>query len=71
MDLQCSLALLNTPEVHARDPAAPAHPALKGLENVTSFSKQRTLDKRRLAQLAQDYGLAKVMRWKPRKVCLS
>jgi len=47
-----------------------SHPALKGLENVTAFSKQRVLDKSRIAQLAQGYGLAGVMRWTPKKVCI-
>ena len=66
MDLQCSLALLNMPQM--RGTKAPAHPALQGLENITSDSKQQTLAKRRLAQLAQQYGLGKAMQWTPRNV---
>lgn len=68
MDLQCSLALLNAPQMQDRVGSTQSHTALKGLENVTSFAKQETLDKQRLAGLAQQYGLGKVIRWKPRKV---
>ncbi|GAB7351062.1 hypothetical protein MBLNU459_g1541t1 [Dothideomycetes sp. NU459] len=67
VDLQCSLALLNAPQMQARAGAAQSHTALKGLENVTSLAKHETLDKHRLAGLAQQYGLGKVIRWKPRK----
>lgn len=67
MDLQCSLALLNSPQIRQRHPDASQHPALQGLENLTAVTKQEVLDKRRLAQLAQQYGLGKVIRWKPRK----
>lgn len=69
MDLQCSLALLSASgSAPSAGYATASHPALKGLHNVTASAKQRTLDKQRLAQLAQSYGLGKVIRWKPRKV---
>ena len=67
VDLQCSLALLQMPTVEGTPQST--HPALLGLENVSSFAKQRTLEKKRLAQVAQQYGLASVMRWTPKKVC--
>lgn len=68
MDLQCSLALLNAPQMSETVGGTRTHTALKGLENLTPFAKQETLDKQRLAGLAQQYGLGKVIRWKPRKV---
>ena len=68
VDLQCSLALLRMPAFAENETASLAHPALRGLENVSPFTKQRVLERRRLAQLAQQYGLADVMRWKPKKV---
>ncbi|KAL1303989.1 hypothetical protein AAFC00_000434 [Neodothiora populina] len=66
VDLQCSLALLNAPSSALHSPSL-SHPALKGLDNLTSSAKSDTLDKYRLAQVAQSYGLEKVVRWKPRK----
>jgi len=54
--------------MHDTAGATQSHTALRGLENVTSFAKQETLDKTRLAGLAHQYGLGKVIRWKPRKV---
>ncbi|KAF1346094.1 ribonuclease-III-like-domain-containing protein [Delphinella strobiligena] len=66
VDLQCSLALLNAPQMLGR--TSSQHTALKGLDNVTQLAKTETLDRFRLAQVAQSYGLDKVVRWKPRKV---
>jgi large subunit ribosomal protein L15 len=43
------------------------HPALEGLENVTQFAKDSILDRSRLAKLATQYGVDKVVRWKPKK----
>lgn len=65
VDLQCSLALLNAPQIGR---SAASHTALSGLNNVTTMAKAETLDRLRLAQVAQSYGLDKVVRWKPRKV---
>lgn len=78
VDLQTSLALLNGPtgsgsastaveeDIYGRIPFQ--HPSLANLESVTSRSKEQLLDKRRLAQLAERYGLNKVIRWKPRQI---
>ncbi|TKA61474.1 hypothetical protein B0A49_08595 [Cryomyces minteri] len=77
VDLQTSLALLNSPksrqqaeahsagDPHGRTPFR--HAALEGLEGLTPFAKAQATDKRRMAQLAEQYGLGRVMRWKPRK----
>ncbi len=77
VDLHTTLAL-----VHAAPSPLPAqatdeygrvpfrHPALGGLQNVTLQAKARMGDKRRMSQLAQQYGLASVVRWKPKKVRL-
>lgn len=44
------------------------HPALASLSGLTAEAKDRVLDKRRLAPLAERYGLDKVTRWKPKRV---
>jgi hypothetical protein len=44
------------------------HPALEGLQNLTSIPLSEVLMKHRLAQLATSYGIAEVTRWKPRNV---
>lgn len=69
VDLQSSLALLQMPQMRGSQSQG-GHPALQGLENVSAFSKQKILAPGRIARLAQTYGLASVMRWKPRKVSL-
>lgn len=43
------------------------HPALQGVENVSTLSRHNVLAPNRLAQLAVGYGVDKVVRWKPRK----
>lgn len=68
VDMQCSLAMLNAPSPTAQ---APSHPSLQGLENITLSAKRQTLDKVRLARLAQRYNLDRVVRWRPRKVRIS
>ncbi|CAK1365591.1 hypothetical protein CB0940_09911 [Cercospora beticola] len=70
LDLQCSLALLNAP-VPSNLAELPSnevfkHSALEGLENITPFNKTTILHKSRLSALASQYGLDKVVRWKPR-----
>ncbi|KAJ9640074.1 hypothetical protein H2199_006308 [Coniosporium tulheliwenetii] len=73
VELQTSLALLAAPkspqpawsDEYGRKPFQ--HPALDGLANLTENAKRATLDKRRLANLAQTYGLDGVVRWKPKK----
>ncbi|KAK4995946.1 hypothetical protein LTR66_004340 [Elasticomyces elasticus] len=69
--MQCSLALLDAPKPHLEDTSqllAEQDPALEGLNNITRFAKAQTLDKRRLSELAQQYGIGGVVRWQPRKV---
>jgi len=77
VDLQTSYVLASAP----RNPAGETgpdqflrkpfeHPALEGLTNLSERAKGDILHKRRLAQLAERYGIDKVMRWKPRNVRL-
>ena len=76
VELQTSIALINAPkgpqesfglDSFGRLPYE--HPALGGLSNLSSSMKYRTLDRRRLYQLGDFYGITRVTRWKPRKVC--
>jgi len=70
IDLETSKALLNAPQAPSTKPPAKEvfrHPALEGIENLTSFAKNNILDKGRLAQLASSYGFDKVTRWVPKK----
>ncbi|KXT17585.1 hypothetical protein AC579_6165 [Pseudocercospora musae] len=70
LELQTSLALLsspspsNTPQFD-RDEVY-IHPALDGLENISQHTKLQILNHRRLSTLAMQYGLDKVVRWKPK-----
>lgn len=76
ISLQTSLALLSSPQgtpapkfdQYGREPFT--HPALEGLRGLTPEAKETVLDKTRLAQIAQRYNLDKVIRWKPKRVCL-
>lgn len=75
VDLQTSLAMVHSasshPLVAAPDPYGRTpfqHPALEGLEVLSSEAKLDMTDRRRLAQIAEGYGLADVIRWKPRQV---
>jgi large subunit ribosomal protein L15 len=77
VELQASLALLqDTPNYPKEAPTDPhgrspfEHPALEGLDNLTGEAKRSLMSKRHVANLAQTYGLQKVMRWTPKKVCL-
>ncbi|KAF2403115.1 hypothetical protein EJ06DRAFT_489936 [Trichodelitschia bisporula] len=74
VELQTSLALLapgaesvelGAPDAHGRRPYA--HPALAPLEHLSQGAKRRVLDKTRLAQLGDTYGVTGVMRWRPKK----
>ncbi|KAA6413082.1 MAG: rnase iii domain [Lasallia pustulata] len=74
VDLQTSLAMVHSasshPLVAAPDPYGRTpfqHPALEGLEVLSSEAKLDMTDRRRLAQIAEGYGLADVIRWKPRQ----
>lgn len=75
VDLQTSLALIRSasfhPKIAAPDPygrAAFEHPALQGLEVLSSEAKLDLTDRKRLARIADGYGLAGVIRWKPKQV---
>ena len=78
MTLQASLALINVNAPRSRASADPtenslsdsvfAHPALDGLEALDADSNLDLVDKRRLAPLAGQYGLADVVRWLPKRV---
>lgn len=80
IDLQTSLALLNAPnpEIQANQPPKPdefdripfEHPSLNGLDKLTESAKAKELDKSRLAKLGESYGLAHVIRWKPKNVSI-
>lgn len=73
-ELQTSLALLDAPQPSIPAKQDPFHRSieedqpLSGIENVTSRLVARSIDKARLAELAERYGLDKVIRWKPRQV---
>lgn len=70
-DVQCSLALIEQPsqvQPYTKKPKQYRHPAMRGVDNVSEFAKNKTLDKERLASLARQYGLDAVVRWKPRNV---
>ncbi|KAL9085594.1 MAG: hypothetical protein Q9165_007494 [Trypethelium subeluteriae] len=81
VDLQTSLALLTAPnpEMQINPNLQPdefgrtpfQHHSLDGLDKLTESAKAKQLDKSRLAQLAESYGLAKVIRWKPKNVSFS
>ena len=71
VDLQASIALLSSPTPPNLDTSNDSnvyqHPSLLGAENVTLHAKSNVLSKARLARLARDYRIDKVVRWKPRK----
>lgn len=81
VDLQTSLALLNAANPEMQSGQAPEpdkfgrtpfqHRSLGGLQNITESAKATELDKSRLANLGKSYGLANVIRWKPKNVSLS
>ncbi|KAB8228643.1 hypothetical protein ETB97_012393 [Aspergillus alliaceus] len=74
IELQASLALVQspgnaattaTPDAFDRQPFT--HPALDNLNNLSPETKNLMTSKSKLAELAQKYELAKVVRWRPRK----
>ncbi|KAI9829682.1 MAG: hypothetical protein M1819_006053 [Sarea resinae] len=75
VELQTSLAVIHSPSGAQASTAEPSrdqygrtpfeHPALKGLESI---NKAQDIDKDQLAQLGERYGLASVIRWKPKKI---
>ena len=42
---------------------------MAGLGNLSIFAKTEALDRRRLYHLGESYGIPKILRWKPKKVC--
>ncbi|KAF2725160.1 hypothetical protein K431DRAFT_343154 [Polychaeton citri CBS 116435] len=66
VDLQCSLALLQQP-VGPSAPQTPQHEALRGVDNINLTTKDNVLHKSRMATLANNYGIDRIVRWKPRK----
>ncbi|MCJ1246780.1 hypothetical protein MMC30_003989 [Trapelia coarctata] len=74
VDLQTSLAVLNTqpnpelfappPDPFGREPFQ--HPALETLPQLTEEVRKDSKGKRRMAEIAERYGLMSVLRWKPR-----
>ncbi|CBF78007.1 hypothetical protein AN8794.2 [Aspergillus nidulans FGSC A4] len=53
------------PDRYGRKPFE--HPALNGLENLSINTKRFLTDKSKLAEVARQYDLEKVLRWCPRK----
>jgi len=75
VDLQTSLALLKPdsnsgtyqpePDPFGREHFE--HPALETLPELTERMKSGLMDRKRLADIAERYGLLSVLRWKPKK----
>ena len=81
VELQTSQALINSPQENQwpRDKEGKPipdefgrkpflHPALSGLQGLTDEAEGMVLNKTRLSQIAERYGLDKVTRWKPKRV---
>ena len=84
VELQTSQALVDAPQAnqwprdangvpsldsYGRKPYL--HPALNGLQGLTDDAENMVLNKVRLSELAERYGLDKVTRWTPKRVCAS
>lgn len=70
VDWQTSVSLLSAPTnpaLELPEEDVYKHPALDGLENITSLTKHKILDKYRLSRLAISYNIDKAVRWKPKK----
>ncbi|KAH3905479.1 hypothetical protein HBH56_218300 [Parastagonospora nodorum] len=72
VELQTSQALISSPQEaqaetdeFGRIPFQ--HPALIGLQGLSDEAQSKILDKARLAQIAERYGLDKVTRWTPKR----
>ena len=77
VELQTSLSLLSGAAVNPIPPAQDQfgrepfqHPRLQGLNGLTEQIKHDAIEKRKLARLADRYGLEHVVRWKPKRVRL-
>jgi large subunit ribosomal protein L15 len=77
VELQTSLAFLSVARPAGIENLADAdqfgrmpyrHNALANLPRLSEDAKRDALDKKRVARLAQEWGLDKVTRWKPRRV---
>jgi large subunit ribosomal protein L15 len=69
IQLQTSQALINSStQPSPIDQPSRGHPALNGLAGLTTDAEDKVLDKKRLAGIAERYGLDKVTRWKPKRV---
>ena len=77
IELQTSLALVHGPSSARPAPTVDEygrmpfqHAALEGLEGLSTGenAKYHFLNKDRVAQLAESYGLDDVVRWKPKNV---
>ncbi|KAL4883028.1 ribonuclease-III-like-domain-containing protein [Aspergillus karnatakaensis] len=75
VQLQASLALAQSPANTYSTPVADSfgrepftHPALDGLDNLSSSTKKFLTNKSRLAEIADRHDLRKVLRWRPKKV---
>ena len=76
MDLQASLAILTTasnkpvksPQTDSYGRKPFQNPALESLGALNEESKAQVMDSKRLAMLAERYGLPDVVRWKPKNV---
>lgn len=74
VQLQASLALVQNPSAAASSKPDPygretfSHPAVNGLRNLSSRTKNALTDRKKLADLARTYETQKVVRWNPRMV---
>ena len=75
VELQASLALVHgasstdqsaAVDSYGREPFR--HAALDGINGLSEHTKFKVTEKRRMAQLAERYGLDSVARWKPKRV---
>ncbi|KAH6665636.1 ribonuclease-III-like-domain-containing protein [Halenospora varia] len=74
LSLQTNMALVHSP-IATQTQSRPArsddrepftHPALEGLANLSEVPMGQILTKERLANLATEWGMREIMRWKPR-----
>src|SRR5579862_6695995 len=82
VQLHTTLAIINSPSSGVLETSTATlegaaertpftHPALAGLESLSVMKVDDILEKGRLAQLGNHYGLAPVIRWKPKKVSVA
>lgn len=76
LELQCSIGLVTNTEsrpvrrveedAFGREPFN--HPATDGVEVLTGKNKEALLEHKRVARVAEMYGIPEVVRWQPRDV---